>query len=93
MTTADLSRKQLELARFFIRKNRQRVADGKRPFYVFPSSMQFSAGRVNEPEQTAEEMQHEVTRRRSSATKAPQKAIVLNIVRRRKSSGGLGLTA
>lgn len=81
MSTADLSRKQLELARFFSAKNRQRVAEGKKPFYVFPSAMQFSAGRVIQPEQTAEEMQHAITRRRSSAPQAPQKAIVLNIVR------------
>jgi hypothetical protein len=81
MTTADLSRKQLELARFFSAKNRQRVREGKRPFYFFPSAMQFSAGQVIQPEQTAEEMQHEVTRRRSSAPKASQKAIVLNIIR------------
>ena len=70
-----------ELARFFSLKNRERVANGKRPFYVFPSAMQFSCGIVQTPEPTPEEVTHAVMRKRSSAPQAPQKPIVLYIVR------------
>lgn len=81
MNTTDVYRQQEELARFFSLKNRQRVAEGKRPFYVFPSALQFSCGVVREPVLTQEEITHQVMRRRSSAPKAPQKGIVLTITR------------